>query len=74
MCYSHQESWLGRGRFGIKSDLVLCTLKQPLHGEEGGGREGWGGRWGERKEKKLCEKGKKILKSKAEHFAAVQGK
>lgn len=29
--------------------------------------------WGRRgKKKKLCEKGKKILKSKAEHFAAVQ--
>lgn len=26
------------------------------------------------KKKKLCEKGKKILKSKAEHFAAVQWK
>lgn len=30
----------------------------------------WGRRGG--KKKKLCEKGKKILKSKAEHFAAVQ--
>lgn len=60
MCYSDQESCSGRGEFGIRSDLVLCTLKQPLHGGK--------------KTHQVCEKGTKIFQSRAEPFAAVQGK